>query len=829
MFPVMNARPGMAMLMAFAAIAAPCMAASFPDAAKVYSEEEAWQIGWPMLNGPLGNFLALRTGVKIVDDLAQARIAWRSEVRDFGSAKTGSQSFRTARDITARLGPDARVTPGNWAGVIVAEGKVFGSSWRPVGPICEATIDGETARFRLDAEDLLIALDARTGKLLWRAAEPGGLVLTGGKRGGFQVAPAYSAGKVFSMGSTGRLFAYDAASGRKLWQTDIGPAHAAAAKRREQVLAAAAAGKWTSTDAAGWHVSLTVAEGMLIVPTFTSPRGVFGDTNLRGVDVETGQTKWEFPAAVSRWATPSVWRHGDREYLLCATIGGVLRLIDPRDGRELWKVDGLGPHYSTLSPSPSHVLVNVAAKADPKEKRVPGYLGAFRISPTKAELAWKMPQEPRNQISTWFDNCALLRYLMRDGMVYVAPNGAKDEDEDGPERGHFLLLNEQTGEVLARHVNKGDEVDQIRGLFYLVEDRLLCRVNSNHGPTHGGRHPFVQWNVAPGKIARMDHEGRLSPMDLAEFATAYEVYMELPVVAGRMFERTLDGGVVCYDLRREEQLATWSLNLHGGYVGLPELPMRIWTRADGSVAGAKALPPDSRQAGLPWNQCRRFACWEKATPVDAAVRGERLEGTIDIYFGTHGWPTQLDLKRSGNEVSGTWTRRIEPLAQVVTTEGAVEGRGPVPQRIFPWAGRSADARSWQSYGDNPPGVSSWAIELADAITLGRRPARLVVCIDHDGKQVLRAVAAAYGFSQAWHEVDAGGLRISPERITGTMTVVLNADWWTSPRPDGKRGVAGRIDLDVTSRDGALSGKYKASFGVPWTTSGRVTGMFAAAQ
>jgi outer membrane protein assembly factor BamB len=795
------------------------------EAARPVTEDEAWQIGWPALAGPTGNWLPLRTGARLVDDLLQARLVWQSEERDFGSAKTGSQTFRAAADILARLGPDARVHPGNWAGPIVAEGKVFGASFRPTGKFCEGQSPAgkngpsEPVRFRLDAEDLLIALDARTGKLLWKAVEPGGLVLSGGKRGGFQVAPVYHRGTVYWMGSTGRLFAHEAAQGRKLWQADIGPAHQQTAKRRAEILAAAERGRWTDPDGPGWHTSLVVAEGVLVAPTFTAPRGGGRDTNLRGIDILTGEKLWEVEAAVSRWATPSVWRNGDRQFVLCATLDGKLRLIDPRDGRVLWTVAGLGANYFTLAPSATHVLVNVAGPPDPNEKRAPGYYGAYRIRPSGTELAWKMPAETRNQIPTWFDSCARQRYTIRDGLVYLATDGAKETP------GRFLVLKEATGQVVAEHVNEGDQTDQIGGLFYLVEDRVLCRFDSAHGATHGGRHPFAQWSVEKGRLVRLgDNRGR-SGLDLVDFTTAYEVYMETPIVAGRMFERTVDGGVACYDLRRPDGTATWSLELDNGLIGMPPLPLCLWTVGDDRVQGGKVLLPTDREAGLGYGQCRRFAQWERVATDDARLVADRLSGKLQVGFGSHTWPVEVSLRRAGGRVEGTWRREIAGLEKTVVTRGAVGGRGPSAERVFPtpWL---AD-QPWTSFGPNPTGTTTWALQLPEAITLGKKPAGLTIVLEHDGRRFVRAGATAFGFSQAWHEVDARDLQLADGRLRGRLTLVLNGDWWTMPNPAGRCGVAGRIDLDAASRAGSLDGTFSAELGVPHTAEGAVTGTYSA--
>lgn len=785
-----------------------------PDRAKVHDEAQAWQIGWPMVHGPYSNFQPLNAAVPIADDLAQARVLWESADRDFGSAKTGSQTFKSARDILDRVGPRAKVHPGNWAGVIMAEGKVFASSFRPAGELFSATFKETPIQFQLDAEDLVIALDARTGKPAWKAAEPGGLVLSGGKRGGFQVAPAYHDGKVFAMGTTGRLFAYKAGDGTRLWQADIGAAHKAAAKEREAALAAGAAGKWVEPDGPGWHASLVVADGVLVVPTYSGSS--YGrDTTIRGVDVNTGETKWEVKDATSRWATPAVWRHGDREYILTANLAGVLRLIDPRDGKELWKVGGLGPHYFTLSPSATHVLVNVAKIDDPKAKRVPGFYGAYRITPEGATKAWELPREEKYQIPTWFDTCARMRYTIRDSRVYVATDGTKEQP------GAFLLIDEATGKILAEKTNRGPDNDQLTGLMYVLPDRVLNRTDSVHGSTRGGRKPIMQWRVGPGKVERMDDEVGLSGLDAAEFTNAYEVYMEAPIVAGLMVERTQHGTLVCYDLRKPDA-ATWSLAFANGYIGTPELPVRLWVKPDGTLHGGKAYPPTDRQAGLIYGQLRRYPQWERIDTTDARLAGDSLKATLKVGFGTHTWPTEVNLTRKGDAIEGTWSRNIPALENVHEVQGTLKGQGPLKDRLYPtpWLPQSP----MTNLGKNADGTVTYILQLPEAIPGKSKGAELTVSLDYDGKQITRAAATAFGANTSWHEVDASGVKIADGKLEGTLMVVVNPDIWVAHNAAAKLGAAAKIDFTAApAPDGTLTGSFTSRFGVPWKAGGKVSG------
>jgi len=519
----------------------PSAGASHVDPERVYSISQAVQIGWPSLAGPYGTFLPVRTETPLVDNLSAASIAWVSENADLGIGKQGTpfhKSFQSGETVKKYLGPDADRHPGSWAGVIAAEGRVFAASFRPTGPYVECDFpDGTPARVCVDAEDIVVAMDFHTGHTLWVAAEPGGVLTGGGKRQGFQVAPVYSDGKVFSMGSTGRLFAYDAKAGRRLWQTDIGEVHRRQAELRSQILAGLARRKFSYPPSPAWHTSLTVAEDTLIVPTFSKG-------TLCGLDMANGKTRWEAEGVGSHLATPTVWRHGGRDYVLTANMSGEMRLLDPRDGSELWKMDGLGGSYFTLSPSSTHVLVNVnprSGKAADGE-RIHGYFGAYRITPTEATLAWKMPFQPRNGIACWMDSEARYRYTMRGGLAYLYTDGS---GRDVP--GRFLVVRQETGEIVAEHSNEGDEADKIGGLWYLMGNKIITRWDAAHGPRHGGRHPWLMWKISGETISRLP-----GSLDKNEFTNGYEVNMEHPLVAGFLLERNEEGRVVCYDLRAKK-------------------------------------------------------------------------------------------------------------------------------------------------------------------------------------------------------------------------------------------------------------------------------------
>jgi outer membrane protein assembly factor BamB len=494
---------------------------------------------WPQVNGPFGNFNPRQYGVKLVDDLKDARKLWVSEFKELGRAKGSSSGYV---DMLA----DPTTHAGSSSGLIVAEGKVFASSFRPrgdawaekqvriVNDIGKYTGDRLAALKRntaLDADDLTVAIDLKTGKTLWTAIEEGqGLNRAGGKRLHFHLTPAYLNGRVFSLGTTGRVYCYDASSGKKLWEDDAGSLVKPATAKKEKLLKE----RNELPGGEGMGMSLVTVGGVLVVPQYGDSAQ---DVGLRGIDPENGKTLWEVPACTSRFATPAVWSHKDQQFLLVATVKGELRLIDPKLGKVLWTVTGLEPVYYPLTSSENHVFVNVKSEHD--NVKTPGKswgrIGAYRITPEKAELTWKSPDKPEFWFENHMDICAMRRVLARDGRVYLFTQGHTLDPKTSAT--HFNILDEKSGEPLFT-------TKELKGSpqFYLVEDRLLYSPDAAHFKK-------IQWQLLSLDPKNFRALGDLwtAPHDNT---TAYEVFIELPYVEGQFLMRTWSGQVVCYDLRQ---------------------------------------------------------------------------------------------------------------------------------------------------------------------------------------------------------------------------------------------------------------------------------------
>ncbi len=491
---------------------------------------------WPQANGPYGNYTPVVSGQPLLDDVSRAKQDWLSETDDLGYAKGSASGY--LQNLAKRPGH-----PGGAAGPIVADGKLFVTTFRPAGEewaendprlgtvlnnAKKPLTDEEQARLkrnlRIRADDLLVAIDQQTGKTVWTAVEAGvGANRYMGKRQGYCVAPAYHDGRVFSLGTLGVLRAYSAKDGRKLWESTVEPARTAALETLERALE-----RRQLTGGMGWDVSLVVAGGVLVVPLFDG-----NDHSLRGVDVETGKTIWELAKANSRHATPATWRHAGRDFLLAGTVAGEVRLIDPTAGKVLWTLDGLGPHHGSLITTDKHVLVNVGSKFPRKPGDDARYArhAAYRLSTGGADRVWEHPDEPGYLFPTWMDSCARRNFAVRDGRVYYWTTGI--EKRTGS---RVVILDEATGQVLAETPAPWPAPQ-----FLVAEDKLLMIRDASHSGNEITTYPLDPRRFAPQtEFWSPPHEQ----------TTAYEVYLENPFVDGRLFLRTLDGRVACYDLRK---------------------------------------------------------------------------------------------------------------------------------------------------------------------------------------------------------------------------------------------------------------------------------------
>ena len=162
-------------------------------------------------------------------------------------------------------------------------------------------------------EEVMAALDAASGKVLWHTGYPAPFKMDKAAAphgAGPKSTPAYADGKLFSLGMSGIVSAFDAASGKRLWQKEALPA---------QPL-------WTSHS-----FSPLVDRGAVVVHMGGNDKGT-----LSAFDVNTGNPKWSWSGDGPGYGSPMLFDFGGTPQIVTMTQQKFIGL-DSGTGRLLWE------------------------------------------------------------------------------------------------------------------------------------------------------------------------------------------------------------------------------------------------------------------------------------------------------------------------------------------------------------------------------------------------------------------------------------------------------------------------------------------------------------
>jgi alcohol dehydrogenase (cytochrome c) len=302
-----------------------------------------------------------------------------------------------------------------------------------------AIMDGRL--FRGTCDGRLVALDAATGKLLWKhtiASQQLGESTSG--------VPLASGGVVYmgisgsDLGIRGRVMAYDAATGRELWRfytIPMGKEIGAETWKRPETAKTGGGGFWGA-------MSLDVSAGELFVPVGNPwpdidhsyrPGDNLFTNSILVLDARTGTLKWWHQVASADWmdldlsAAPALFRAGTRDYLAIGGKNGYLTVVDRDSHKVAYRV-------------PVTTVEHIHKLPKPEGTRLcPGYAGG---------VEWNGPAlDPVNQnlIVGAVDVCFIVK--LRASATYKpgeADWGGTIEP-DGPATGWITAVNRDTGEV----------------------------------------------------------------------------------------------------------------------------------------------------------------------------------------------------------------------------------------------------------------------------------------------------------------------------------------------------------------------------------------------
>jgi alcohol dehydrogenase (cytochrome c) len=411
-----------------------------------------------------------------------------------------------------------------------------------------AVLDGRVFRGTGDAR--LIALDAATGKLLWKD-------VIGAPRLGESASavPLAWAGVVYmgiagsELGARGRVMAYDAQSGRELWRFNTVPTGneaGAATWQRPRSAKTGGGGVWGS-------MTLDVTTGELFVPVgnpwpdidkaYRPGSNLFTDS-IVVLDARTGALKWWHQATPADWedkdlvAGPVLYRDSQiRDVLAFAGKDGFVTGIDRDTHQEIFHTAVTTVEARPESPTAAGVRI------------CPGYAGG---------VEWNGPTLDRlnNTLVTGsVDAC----FIVKSGTTKYSPTAASfggTVEPDGPTTGWVTALDSETGQVRWR---------------YHTEKPVVAAVT----PTAGG----------------VTFTGDLNGNFLAfDSKTGELVYQKGTGGA-------LAGGVVTYEAGGRQYVAFASGNVSRNAFGALGMPSVVVMALDGGSAASSQPPTAAVTAG----------------------------------------------------------------------------------------------------------------------------------------------------------------------------------------------------------------------------------------
>lgn len=554
-------------------------------AAMATSQAFAADASWPEYLGPNHNKTAGPCARPLVDRLDQSRLLWRSELPIDRGPGNGTPYQRLGKYIAmAFSGP----TIAGGSTPVVARSRVFTYHFIPsqTGPYKAEAIKGlrqeaearlpvrrelaggSAAGDELDAlaglqvdkdanlppieqvdpfarekyawfgDDVIACHDAATGALRWTTVLPRATVCApcqDHKNGPTNCTPCTDGERVYATGTSGRVYACEAATGKLLWNARM-PTSGYPRMGGHYI--------------ENFNQSPQVVGGTLLVPDHR--------VTLYGYDASTGALRWTLPGGVGRIAQSTYWRHGDADLLITLRdekslvaqgvkapaaertitwgsqpVSGTFAAVSISDGKMRWDMPG---NYNTGGFALSGDALVVMANLDTSSRE------NFTCELVCFDLASGVP------VKRWATRTSRCKTevlpVIGDGKVWVSmPSG-------------YTVFDLATGNELARLDAPGGSNE---GTAEFVDGRLFTRLEGSHGSG-----PWTWLSFRDGKLVLATVEDpaqgakdKNSPDAPAVVWTGvhpltssyHSKPMLFPVVDGRMFIRGADG-VYCYDLRK---------------------------------------------------------------------------------------------------------------------------------------------------------------------------------------------------------------------------------------------------------------------------------------
>jgi outer membrane protein assembly factor BamB len=313
---------------------------------------------------------------------AQEWAQWRGPGRDgFVAAKSAPAVWPEQLQRTWRV----EVGEG-YSSPVVAAGRVFVHS-------------------RRDPEEIVSAINLADGKPIWEQKYQAAF-----KKNQYAVemakgpnsTPLVIGNRLFTLGVTGVLTAWDTATGRNLWVRDFSAAID------------------TSKMFCGTAASPLAVNGRVVVQVGSDIHG----GKILGLDPATGKTQWEWTGLGPGYASPVVIEVAKQSQIVTLTQGSIIGL-DAKDGQELWSIpfpDEWHENIATPLWTGSHLIISGTRQG------THAYTLAETNGKWQATEVWKNPDVAMYMSSPVFG----------DGVIYA---------HSSKKKGQLVALNAKTGAI----------------------------------------------------------------------------------------------------------------------------------------------------------------------------------------------------------------------------------------------------------------------------------------------------------------------------------------------------------------------------------------------
>ena len=412
-------------------------------------------IGFPSYRGD-GSGAAPESGLELVRSWSDAHLAWSSE-EPAPPMGRGPNQLRDSNGV------------GGFGVPVVAGDFVYVGYLLPTGPKTDGCMAGPGQPM---ADEVVICMDAKTGKTVWRTVFAGkGWNYCAVYPSDGQITPCIADGKVLMQGSTGWAYCLDAHDGKVLWQKPTGKACLAWDGFKAAVLAGTEKPKRMS------YADLKFAQERLAPPPPANPKhggsggggfnstpmlfgrvAVFNAAGTVAFDVTSGAVLWQRGAILQGSASVQKWIHDGKEYLIGAGV-----CVDPATGKDLWSFGPVGGAYQGYTAAISGDLwVGVRNDSNTKPARGEGktWVECLRFSPTGATSVWRLPADsgfcymsPVIHRGRLYATMGLPKWNTPEEME--AMTGIKDYA--GPSASGDTCIDMATGKVLGTTGNSGND------------------------------------------------------------------------------------------------------------------------------------------------------------------------------------------------------------------------------------------------------------------------------------------------------------------------------------------------------------------------------------